>query len=109
MRQQLDQVEEKIVAAKREILDLQINTILLQVEANRRRIDTHRLYETEVTKRIPVPTAAQIKTLINAQGAQFQGTDPATANQQAAAYLQAESEANLLTTSSPVCEKRFPS
>ena len=61
VRQQLEQVEDKIAAAKREILDLQINTILLQVEANRRRIDTHRLYETEVTKRIPVPTAAQIK------------------------------------------------
>jgi protein-disulfide isomerase len=95
VRQQLDQVEDKILAAKREILDLQINTILLQVEANRRRIDTHRLYETEVTKRIPVPTAAQIKTLLDAQGAQLQGTDPATANQQAAAYLQAESEAKL--------------
>ena len=95
VRQQLDQVEEKIIAAKREILDLQTNTILLQVEANRRRIDTHRLYETEVTKRIPVPTAAQIKTLLDAQGAQLQGTDPATANQQAAAYLQAESEAKL--------------
>ena len=45
VRQQLEQVEDKIAAAKREVLDLQINTILLQVEANRRRIDTHRLYE----------------------------------------------------------------
>lgn len=95
VRQLLDQVEDKIAAAKREILDLQINTILLQVEANRRRIDTHRLYETEVTKRIPVPTAAQIKKLLDAQGAQLNGTDPATAHQQAAAYLQAESESKL--------------
>src|SRR5688572_12463774 len=63
VRQQLDQVETKIAEARNEILDLQINTILLQVEANKRRIDTHRLYETEVTKRIPVPTAAQIKKL----------------------------------------------
>lgn len=95
VRQQLDLVEDKILAAKREILDLQINTILLQVEASRRRIDTHRLYETEVTKRIPVPTAAQIKKLLDEQGAQLQGTDPATVNQQAAAYLQAESEEKL--------------
>ena len=95
VRQQLEQVEDKIAAAKREILDLQINTILLQVEANRRRIDTHRLYETEVTKRIPVPTAARIKKLLDQQGAQLEGTDPATANQQAAAYLQAESESKL--------------
>jgi protein-disulfide isomerase len=95
VRQQLDQVEDKIAAAKRELLDLQINTILLQVEAKRRGIDTHKLYETEVTKRIPVPTAAQIKKLLDAQGAQLEGTDPATANQQATAYLQAESEAKL--------------
>jgi predicted DsbA family dithiol-disulfide isomerase len=94
-RQQIDQVEDKIAAAKRQVLDLQINTILLQVEANRRRIDTHQLYETEVTKRIPVPTPAQIKQLLDAQGAQLTGTDPVTANKQAAAYLQAQSESKL--------------
>ena len=95
VRQQLDSVEDKIAAAKREILDLQINTILLQVEANRRRIDTHTLYETEVIKRIPVPTAAQIKKLLEQQGAQLEGLDQASLNQQAAAYLQAESESKL--------------
>lgn len=95
VRQQLDQVENKIDAAKREILDVQINTILLQVEANKRRIDTRRLYETEVTKRIPIPTAPQIKQLLDAQGAQLAGTDPTTANQQATAYLLAQSESKL--------------
>lgn len=95
VREQLDQVEEKIATARKEILDLQINTILLQVEANRRRIDSHQLYETEVTKRIPVPTAVQIKKFVDEQGGQFSGMDPAMVNQQAAAYLQAESEAKL--------------
>ena len=95
VRQQLDQVENKIDAARREILDVQINTILLQVEANKRRIDTRRLYETEVTKRIPAPTAAQIKQLLDAQAAQLAGTDPTTANQQAKAYLLAQSESKL--------------
>jgi protein-disulfide isomerase len=95
VRQQLDTLESKIASAKSEILDLQINTILLQVEANRRRIDTHTLYETEVTKRIPVPTAAQIKALVDAQGAQLDRSDPAAVNKQAAAYLQAESESKL--------------
>lgn len=95
VRQQLDQVEDKIAAAKRQILDLQINTILLQVEANRRRIETSKLYETEVTKRIPVPTAAQIKKLIEEQRAEFEGMDATVANQQAALYLQAQSESKL--------------
>lgn len=95
VRQELEQVETRIAEARSEILDLQINTILLQVEANRRRIDTHRLYETEVTKRIAVPTAAQIKKFTEEQRMQLEGLDPAAANEQASAYLQAESEAKL--------------
>ncbi len=95
VRQQLDLVEDKIAAARQEILDLQINTILLQVEAARRRIDTSQLYETEVTKRIPVPTAAQLKKFVDEQAGQFSGMDPKMVNEQAAAYLQAESEAKL--------------
>lgn len=95
VRQQLDQVEDRIAAARREILDLQINTILLQVEANKRRISTSQLYETEVTRRIPVPTAAQIKKFVDEQGGQFEGLDQASINQQVTAYLQAESESKL--------------
>jgi protein-disulfide isomerase len=95
VREQLDQVEDKIAVARKEMLDLQINTILLQVEANRRRIDSHQLYVTEVTKRIPVPTAAQINKFVSEQAGQFSGMDQAMVNQQAAAYLQAESEAKL--------------
>ena len=95
VREQLDQVEDRIAAARREILDLQINTILLQVEANKRRITTSQLYETEVTKRIPVPTAAQIKKFVDEQRGQFEGLDQASINQQVTAYLQAESESKL--------------
>jgi protein-disulfide isomerase len=95
VRQQLDELENKIAAARKEMLDLEINTILLKVEAQRRRIDSHQLYETEVTKRIPVPTAAQIKKFVDEQSGQFSGMDQATVNQQVSAYLQAESEAKL--------------
>ena len=108
VRQQLDQVEAKIAEARTEILDLQINTILLQVEANRRHIDTHRLYELEVTKRIPVPTPAQIKKFVDEQRLQLEGLDPATANQQAAAYLQAESEAKLADDLAARLRKTIP-
>ena len=108
VRQQLDQVEAKIAEARTEILDLQINTILLQVEANRRHIDTHRLYELEVTKRIPVPTPAQIKKFVDEQRLQLEGLDPAAANQQAAAYLQAESEAKLADDLAARLRKTIP-
>src|SRR5215213_2339835 len=80
LRQELDRLEEKIAEARRNVLDLQINTILLQVEAKKRGIDTHRLYETEVSSRVSPPTPAQIKKFIDDNRAQFEGMDPAVVN-----------------------------
>ena len=79
LRTQLENVEDRIAAAKRNVLDLQINTILLETEAKRRRITSHELYELEVTHRIPTPTPAQVKQFLEDNKDQFQGVDPATA------------------------------
>jgi protein-disulfide isomerase len=95
VRQEVERLDAKIAEARRSVLDLQINTMLLEVEAKKRRIDTHRLYETEVSSRIPTFTPAQIKKFIDDNRDQFQGTDPAVANQQVAAYLHDEAENKL--------------
>ena len=95
VRQEVEHLDDKIAEAKRSVLDLQINTMLLEVEAKKRRIDTHRLYELEVSSRIPAFTPAQIKKFIDDNRDQFQGTDPAAANQQVAAYLHDEAENKL--------------
>ena len=39
--------------------------MLLEMEAKKRRIDTHRLYELEVSNRVPTFTPAQIKKFID--------------------------------------------
>ena len=97
VREEVETVEQKIAAARQSVLDLQINTTLLQVEAKKRRIDTHRLYEMEVTNRIPTPTPAQIKKFIddNRSQLQLEGMDAAVVNQQVAAYLHDEAENKL--------------
>lgn len=95
LRAQLDTVEERIAAAKRNVLDLQINTILLDIEARKRRITSHQLYELEVTNRIPVPTAAQINQFIDDNKAQFEGMDLTTATPQVTALLHDEAESRL--------------
>ena len=92
LRTQLENVEDRIAAAKRNVLDLQINTILLETEAKRRRITSHELYELEVTHRIPTPTPAQVKQFLEDNKDQFQGVDPATAATQAAAIIHDEYE-----------------
>jgi protein-disulfide isomerase len=97
VREQLETVEQTIAEARQSVLDLQINTTLLQVEAKKRRIDTHRLYEIEVSSRIPTPTPAQIKKFIddNRSQLQLEGVDPAVVNQQVTAYLHDEAENKL--------------
>ena len=95
LRQEIESLDDKIAEAKRSVLDLQINTTLLEVEAKKRHIDTHRLYELEVSSRIPNFTPAQIKKFIDDNRDQFTGTDPNVANQQVAVYLHDEAESKL--------------
>jgi len=95
LRQELESLDDKIANARRSVLDLQINTMLLQVEAKKRRIDSHRLYELEVTNRITPPTPAQIKKFIDENRDQFAGMDTTVVNQQVTAYLNGEAENKL--------------
>ncbi len=95
LRQELERLDDKIAEARRSVVDLQINTTLLEMEAKKRRIDTHRLYELEVSNRVPTFTPAQIKKFIDDNRAQFDGMDPNVANQQVAAYLHDEAESKL--------------
>lgn len=95
LRQELEHLEDRIAEARRSVLDLQINTTLLETEAKKRRIDTHRLYELEVSNRIPTFTPAQIKKFVDENRSQFEGMDPNVANKQVAIYLHDEAESKL--------------
>lgn len=92
LRRELDSVEDKIAEARRQMLDLQINSVLLEIEAKRRRIDTRRLYQLEVSNRIPAVTQAQIKEFVDENRSEFQGVEPAVANMEAESYLREENE-----------------
>ena len=95
LRQEVETLNDKIAAARKNVLDVQINTLLLDIEAKRRHIDTHRLYELEVSNRVGTITPAQIKKFLDDNKEQFEGVDPAVAGKQAAAYLHDEIENKL--------------
>ena len=95
LRQEFERLDDKIAEARSAVLDQQINTMLLQVEAKKRRIDTRRLYELEVTSRVPTITEAEIKKFIDDNRQQIEGVDPAVANQQVAAFLREDAEQKL--------------
>jgi protein-disulfide isomerase len=92
LRREVESVDYQIALARSSLLDLQINTMLLQAEAKKRGIPSHRLYELEVLRKIPVPTPAQIKKVIDDNPTQFGGVDPAVAGPQVAAYMHDEFE-----------------
>ena len=95
VRKEVETLGEKIAEARRSVLELEVNTTLLKVEAKKRRIDSHRLYETEVSNRATMPTEAQIKKFIDENKSQFADMDPQTANQQVAVYLHDALESKL--------------
>lgn len=91
-RQELESVNNEIAASKRNLLDLQINTLLLQAEARKRGITTERLYATEVSSKLAEPTPAEIKKFAEENSAQLAGVDASTAASQIATYLLAQRE-----------------
>lgn len=95
LREQIEGVDDRIRQARRNVLELHINTLLLEAEAKKRGTTSHRLYETEVSKRIPVPTAAQVKKFIDENTDQFAGVDPAVATPQVEAFLHDQTESKL--------------
>jgi len=95
VRQEVESAEQRIAEARRNLLDVQINTLLLEDEARRRKISSHRLYETEVTRRITTPTSAEIKKFLDDNRAQFEGIAPAEAAPQAEALMHDQFESKL--------------
>ena len=92
LREQVESVDREIAEAKQNLLDLQINTLLLQAEARKRGITTERLYAMEVTSKLVEPTPAEIKKFIEANPGQFSGVDSATAAPQIANFMLSQRE-----------------
>lgn len=95
VRQEFDAVEERIAEARRQILALQINTLLLETEASKRHMSSQQLYDTEVAKKISEPSAAEIDKFIDDNRNQIAESDAARARQQVVAFLKGEREGAL--------------
>jgi protein-disulfide isomerase len=65
VQQQIVQLQQQVVAARKRELDLQINSILLEAEAKKRNTTTTKLLEDEVVKKTVEPTAAEAEAYFN--------------------------------------------
>jgi len=62
----VEALDARIAEARRQVLELQINTLLLESEAARRRMNPQQLYDLEIARKIPEPTAVEIDKFIEA-------------------------------------------
>ncbi len=95
VREEVESLEERIADTRRRVLELQINTELLEIEAKKRRVTSQQLYKLEVNKRVTIPTEAEIKKFIDYNREQFNETDEASLRTQAISLLQANQEAKI--------------
>ena len=52
VRQEVEALDSRIAEARRQVLELQINTLLLESEAAKRRMSSQQLYNLEIAKKI---------------------------------------------------------
>jgi protein-disulfide isomerase len=65
VQQQVAQLQQEVVEARKRELDLQINSILLEAEAKKRNTTTAKLIEAEVLTKSVEPTAAEAEAYFN--------------------------------------------
>ncbi len=94
-REEVESLPSKIAEARRQVLELEINTLLLEGEARKRKLTSQQLYDIEVTKKLTPPTAAEINKFIQENGDQLDQVDPAHAREEVAAFLLGEKEARV--------------
>lgn len=95
VRDEVDGLEGRLVAARRQILEIQVNTLLLETEAAKRRMTSQQLYTVEVGNKITEPTAAEVNKFIEVNRDQIDQSDAATTRPKVIAFLKSAREANL--------------
>lgn len=88
----VETLDDKLAVARQRVLDMQINTMLLEAEARKRNLRTQQLYELEVLKRISGPTEVEVNKFIEENREQIGNADPKAARIQVVAFLRNERE-----------------
>lgn len=94
-REEAENLNDKIAEARRQILELQVNTLLLEAEAYRRKMTPQQMYDIEVKRKLAEPTAAEINKFIEANREALNQSDPEAMKKEVTAYLRGEKETRL--------------
>jgi protein-disulfide isomerase len=95
IREEVESLDERIAETRRRVLELQINTELLDIEAKKRKITPQQLYNLEVSKRVTNPSEAEIRKFIDDNRDQLEETDEIKLRPQVISLLRANQEARI--------------
>jgi protein-disulfide isomerase len=95
VREEVEGLNDKISEARQQIFELQLNTLLLEAEATRRKMTSQQLYDIEVKRKLTEPTAAEINKFIEDNRNTINQSDPDTIRKDVTAYLAGEKETRL--------------
>lgn len=98
VRQEVEALDARIFEARRQIIELQVNTLLLETAAAKRRMAPQQLYNLEIAGKIGEPSAAEINKFIEDNKDQINQTDPVAMRQGVVLYLKGEREAKITET-----------
>lgn len=95
VRQEVEALDARIAEARRQIIELQVNTMLLETEAAKRRMTPQQLYNLEIAGKIGEPSAAEINKFIQDNNDRINQSDPVGTRQGVVLYLKGEREAKI--------------
>ncbi len=114
-RQLADTLDARIADTRNQILEMEINTLLLATEANRRRLSPQQFYDLEVTRKVTDPSAAEIAKFMEDNRVEVGPAEAAAARKEVVEYIRSQREAAIsaalvkrLRASTPVVKGAQP-
>ncbi len=92
VREEVDSLDSKIAEARNQIVAMEINTALLDAEARKRKVSGQQLYDSEVTRKLTDPTAAEVTKFIADRRSEIPEPDSADTRKSVIEYLRGERE-----------------
>src|SRR6185436_17948635 len=94
IRTDVEALHGRIAIARRQVIDIEINTVLLETEAAKRKVTAQQLYDLEIGRKIGEPTTAEIEKVIQDHRDQIDPAgDQSAVHQQVVSFLKGEREA----------------
>ncbi|HEY0379232.1 MAG TPA: thioredoxin domain-containing protein [Pyrinomonadaceae bacterium] len=97
VREVVEGFDRNLPSLRKDALDARINQLLLDAEAQKRKVTREQLMDAEVNNRVTEPTEAEVKAVYDANKQQIGNADLSAVRPQIVQYLQSQARQKLVT------------